>query len=90
MKKENPFKILKNAIERAEKEWQKDIENTENPLLKMIKQDYKDLIEIESKFWLLKEKYGIEVRLVYPGKPKGNFWGKGIAEKSLPKIIKEI
>ncbi len=81
MKKQNPFETLKKIIKESEKQCQKDIDTTKNPLLKMIKQDYKDLVEIESKLLLLRMKYGIGIKLVYPKEPKGR-WFKGGIDKS--------
>jgi len=71
----DPIKQLKKIIKRAEQEWQKNIDNEKNPILKIFKQDYKDLSEIENKLKVFELKYGIELELKYPKKPKGQ-WGK--------------
>lgn len=76
----NPLRYLKKAIERAEKDWRKEINDEENPMLKMFKQDYKDLIEIESKLIVFEAKYGVKLTLEFPEKPR-TFWGKGIKLK---------
>jgi len=79
-KEKNLFKLLKDQIEHCEKQWQKDIDDTKNPILKGIKQDYKDLADIETKFLTLKLKYGISLQIVYPKMPK-SFYRKSLIEK---------
>ena len=68
MKKENPFDILRKIINENEKEWQKDIDNTKRPImfsnLKILKQDYKDLAEIETKLRSYELRYGICFKLM--------------------------
>jgi len=64
MKKENPFDILRKIINENEKEWQKDIDNTKHPILKILKQDYKDLAEIEKKLRSYELRYGICFKLM--------------------------
>lgn len=64
------FKKIRQAVEGVEKEWQKDIDDEKNPILKDIKQDIKDLADIENKLQLLKLKYGISVEIKYPKQMK--------------------
>ena len=62
------FEEIEKYIKQAEEICKKDIANEKNPILKMIKQDFKDLSEIQNKLNLLYPKYGITVRLVFPKK----------------------
>jgi hypothetical protein len=73
------FKELKTIVRKAEADWKKNIRDEKNPVLKMIKQDYKDLVDIQTKLWGLNAKYGIEVRLYFP-KPKRDRWFRSVSE----------
>jgi hypothetical protein len=66
IKQFKPLKMLQVAVRQAEKEWQEDIDNTKNPVLRQIKQDYKDLVEIEHKLEYFYLMYGIDVKLYVP------------------------
>lgn len=57
------FKQLKKIVDHAEQEWRKRIKDEKNPVLKMILQDQKDIIDMQAKFDRLHAMYGIEVWL---------------------------
>lgn len=85
----NALEKLKEIVKNAEEEWENDIENTKNPILKMVKRDMKQLVKIQAGMHYFEAMYGVKLELKFPKEPEGK-WAKSVVEKLCQKKLKKL
>jgi hypothetical protein len=70
---------LKRIVKKADEEWQKRIDSEPNIVVRQLKQDFKDLSDLERKLEYFELMYGIELQLKIPKTVKGP-WGQSVVD----------